>query len=226
MFSKLKNIKLTDWLVAITAFYIAGSVLQNILAVKTFGTELVAITTGGTIISWLVFACMDVITEIWGKKRAIKTFVASAIFNLIFNAICWIAIALPGTSDFVQGSYSVVLGTGWRIAIASITAFLLGNYINTQIMHVMRVHSKDENNSKGFMFRAVLSTLFGQLVDNGLFYLMAFAPIGIAGTIENPWSLIGQLVLFTTLIETVVEAIVSPCTARFVKYLRTKKEAK
>lgn len=226
MFSKLKNIKLTDWLVAITAFYIAGSVLQNILAVKTFGTELVAITTGGTIISWLVFACMDVITEIWGKKRAIKTFVASAIFNLIFNAICWIAIALPGTSDFVQGSYSVVLGTGWRIAIASITAFLLGNYINTQIMHVMRVHSKDENNSKGFMFRAVLSTLFGQLVDNGLFYLMAFAPIGIAGTIENPWSLIGQLVLFTTLIETIVEAIVSPCTARFVKYLRTKKEAK
>ena len=226
MFSKLKNIKLTDWLVAITAFYIAGSVLQNILAVKTFGTELVAITTGGTIISWLVFACMDVITEIWGKKRAIKTFVASAIFNLIFNAICWIAIALPGTSDFVQGSYSVVLGTGWRIAIASITAFLLGNYINTQIMHVMRVHSKDENNSKGFMFRAVLSTLFGQLVDNGLFYLMAFAPIGIVGTIENPWSLIGQLVLFTTLIETVVEAVVSPCTARFVKYLRTKKEAK
>lgn len=226
MFNKLKNIKLTDWLVAITAFYIAGSVLQNILAVKTFGTELVAITTGGTIISWLVFACMDVITEIWGKKRAIKTFVASAIFNLIFNAICWIAIALPGTSDFVQGSYSVVLGTGWRIAIASITAFLLGNYINTQIMHVMRVHSKDENNSKGFIFRAVLSTLFGQLVDNGLFYLMAFAPIGIVGTIENPWSLIGQLVLFTTLIETIVEAIVSPCTAKFVKYLRTKKVVK
>ena len=226
MFSKLKNIKLTDWLVAITAFYIAGSVLQNILAVKTFGTELIAITTGGTMISWLVFACMDVITEIWGKKRAIKTFVASAIFNLIFNALCWIAIALPGTSDFVQGSYSVVLGTGWRIALASITAFLLGNYVNTQIMYVMRVNSKDENNSKGFMFRAVLSTLFGQLVDNGLFYLMAFAPIGIVGTIENSWSLIGQLVLFTTCIETIVEAIVSPLTAKFVKHLRTKKEVK
>ena len=227
MSSKLKNVKLSDWLVAITAFYIAGSVLQNILAVKTFGTELIAITTGGTMISWLVFACMDVITEIWGKKRAIKTFVASAIFNLIFNALCWIAIALPGTSDFVQGSYSVVLGTGWRIALASITAFLLGNYVNTQIMHVMRVNSKNENNTKGFMARAILSTLLGQIVDNGLFYLMAFAPIGIAGTIESPWLLIGQLVLFTTCIETVVEAVVSPLTAKFVKHLRakTKKEA-
>ena len=227
MSSKLKNIKLSDWLVAITAFYIAGSVLQNILAVKTFGTEFIAITTGGTMISWLVFACMDVITEIWGKKRAIKTFVASAIFNLAFNALCWIAIALPGTSDFVQGSYSVVLGTGWRIALASITAFLLGNYVNTQIMHVMRVNSKNENNTKGFMARAILSTLLGQIVDNGLFYLMAFAPIGIVGTIESPWLLIGQLVLFTTCIETVVEAVVSPLTAKFVKHLRakTKKEA-
>lgn len=223
---KLKNIKLSDWLVAITAFYIAGSVLQNILAVKTFGNELFAITTGGTLISWLVFACMDVITEIWGKERAIKTFIASAIFNLLFNGICWVAILLPGTSDFIQGSYSLVLGTGWRIAIASITAFLLGNYINTLIMYIMRVKSKNENDSKGFMLRAVLSTLLGQLVDNGLFYLLAFAPIGITGTIENPWSLIGQLVLFTTGIETLVEAIVSPLTAKFVKYLRTKKELK
>lgn len=221
MKNKFKNVKLTDWLVGITAFYIAGSVLQNILAVKTFGTELVAITTGGTMISWLVFACMDVITEIWGKKRAIKTFVASAIFNLLFNGLCWIAILLPGTSDFVQNSYAVVLGTGWRIAIASITAFLLGNYVNTQIMHLMKVHSKDSNNSKGFVARAVTSTVFGQLIDNGLFYLMAFAPIGIAGTIESPWLLIGQLVLFTTLIETVVESVVSPLTAKFVKYLKT-----
>ena len=224
MLKKLKNINLTSWLVAITAFYIAGSVLQNILAVKTFGTNLIAITTGGTLISWLVFACMDVITEIWGKKRAIQTFTASAIFNLIFNGLCWIAIAIPGTSDFIQSSYTVVLGTGWRIAIGSITAFLLGNYINTQIMYVMRVKSKDENNSIGFIIRAVLSTLFGQLVDNGLFYLIAFAPLGITGTVESSWLMIGQLVLFTTIIETVVEGVVSPLTAKFVKYLRNKKD--
>lgn len=224
MLEKLKNIKLSNWIVILTAGYIAGAIAQNILAVKTFGTTMIAITTGGTLISWLVFACMDVITEIWGRKRAILTFTGGAILNLLFNLICWIAIQIPGTSDFIQGSYETVLGTGWRIVLGSITAFLLGNFINTQIMYLMKVHSKDQNNSKGFMFRAILSTLLGQLVDNGLFYLIAFSPLGIAGTVENPWHMILQLVIFTTCIETIVEAIVSPLTAKFVKHLKSKKE--
>lgn len=221
--NKLFSIKTLTWLIAITAFYLAGSVMQNILAVKSFGTEMIAITTGGTLISWAVFACMDIITEVWGKNKAIKTFIAGAILNLFFNAVCWIAIAIPGTSGFIQGSYETVLGTGWRIVIGSITAFLLGSYINTIIMHVMKVNSKDQNNTFGFITRAVLSTLAGQFVDNVLFYLIAFAPIGIPGTIENSWITILELAGFTTLIETVVEAIVSPLTARFVKYLKAKK---
>lgn len=224
MLKKLKNIKLSNWIVILTAGYIAGAIAQNILAVKTFGTTMIAITTGGTLISWLVFACMDVITEIWGRKRAILTFTGGAILNLLFNLICWIAIQIPGTSDFIQSSYETVLGTGWRIVLGSITAFLLGNFINTQIMYLMKVHSKDQNNSKGFIFRAILSTLLGQLVDNGLFYLIAFSPLGIAGTVENPWHMILQLVIFTTCIETIVEAIVSPLTAKFVKHLKSKKE--
>lgn len=224
MLKKLKSIKLSNWIVILTAGYIAGAIAQNILAVKTFGTTMIAITTGGTLISWLVFACMDVITEIWGRKRAILTFTGGAILNLLFNLICWIAIQIPGTSDFIQSSYETVLGTGWRIVLGSITAFLLGNFINTQIMYLMKVHSKDQNNSKGFMFRAILSTLLGQLVDNGLFYLIAFSPLGIAGTVENPWHMILQLVIFTTCIETIVEAIVSPLTAKFVKHLKSKKE--
>lgn len=221
MFTKLKNVKPTNWLIVITAFYVAGSILQNILAVKTFGASVLAITTGGTLISWLVFACMDVITEVFGKRRAILTFVGSAILNILFNIVCWIAISIPGTSSFINDAYTTVLGTGWRIALGSIIAFLLGNYINTQIMYVMKKHSKDSNKSLGFIGRAITSTLFGQLVDNGLFYLIAFAPLGIAGTVENSWQMIGTLVLCTTLIETVVESIVSPITAKFVKYLKS-----
>lgn len=221
MFTKLKNVKPTNWLIVITALYVTGSILQNILAVKTFGTSVLAITTGGTLISWLVFACMDVITEVFGKRRAILTFVGSAILNIFFNIVCWIAISIPGTSSFINDAYTTVLGTGWRIALGSIIAFLLGNYINTQIMYVMKKHSKDSNKSLGFIGRAITSTLFGQLVDNGLFYLIAFAPLGIAGTVENSWQMIGTLVLCTTLIETVVESIVSPITAKFVKYLKS-----
>ena len=216
----MENKKLINWLMVITAFYVTGSVLQNILAVKTFGNILFAVTTGGTLISWLVFACMDVITEVYGKKRAILTFTGSALLNICFNIVCWIAIAIPGTNDFVGSAYSTVLGTGWRIAIGSIIAFLLGNYINTQIMYLMKKHSKNPDKSLGFIGRAITSTFFGQLVDNGLFYLISFAPLGITGTVENPWQMIGTLVLCTTILETLIESVVSPLTAKFVKYLK------
>lgn len=216
----MENKKLINWLIVITAFYVTGSVLQNILAVKTFGNILFVVTTGGTLISWLVFACMDVITEVYGKKRAILTFTGSALLNICFNIVCWIAIAIPGTNDFVGSAYSTVLGTGWRIAIGSIIAFLLGNYINTQIMYLMKKHSKNPDKSLGFIGRAITSTFFGQLVDNGLFYLISFAPLGITGTVENPWQMIGTLVLCTTILETLIESVVSPLTAKFVRYLK------
>lgn len=216
----MENKKLINWLIVITAFYVTGSVLQNILAVKTFGNILFAVTTGGTLISWLVFACMDVITEVYGKKRAILTFTGSALLNICFNIVCWVAIAIPGTNDFVGSAYSTVLSTGWRIAIGSIIAFLLGNYINTQIMYLMKKHSKNPDKSLGFIGRAITSTFFGQLVDNGLFYLISFAPLGITGTVENPWQMIGTLVLCTTILETLIESVVSPLTAKFVKYLK------
>lgn len=57
-------------------------------------------------------------------------------------------------------------------------------------------------------------------MDYFILYLLLL--FGIQGTIENPWTSILQLILFTTAIETVVEAIVSPVTARFVKHLRSK----
>ena len=90
-------------------------------------------------------------------------------------------------------------------------------------MYKMRVNSKDENKTFGFMCRAVLSTLFGQILDNGIFYLIAFSPIGIPGTIENSWKMIVQMVLFTTCLEIITEAIVSPFTAIFTRMLKAKR---
>ena len=87
-------------------------------------------------------------------------------------------------------------------------------------MAYLKARSKNDRNKKGFVIRITLATLFGQIVDNALFYLIAFSPIGIPNTIENPWFMIGELVLFTTTIETLIEFIVSPLFAKFTNYLK------
>lgn len=220
MLTKIKNIKLSSWILIIGAFYFTGTIIQNILAVKMFGTSTLNICDGGVIISWLVFACMDIITELFGKKKAIKYFTIASVLNLFFTLIFLLVIALPGNDAYMSDVVATMLGTNWRIVISSIAAFWIGNYVNAFIMYVMKVRSKDEHNKVGFVIRAIISTIAGQFIDNTLFYLLAFSPLGIAGTYELAWVSLFQNVAITTAIETIVEALFSPLTALFVAYLK------
>ena len=75
------------------SFYSAGSLLINLMAVKTlgvydtidyvthFGEAILPITTAGTCISWLVFGAIDIVTEVAGKKTATKLFWTVGILN-------------------------------------------------------------------------------------------------------------------------------------------------
>lgn len=222
MFKKLKEVRFNTRVLIIGAFYFVGVVLQNILAVKMIGTSDINIMDCGVLISWLVFACMDIITELFDKKTAVKYFTIASVFNIFFTCVFLIAIVIPGTDATMSNALAMVLGTNWRIVVASVIAFWLGNYVNAFIMYAMRVKSKNTNKTLSFIFRATMSTLFGQFIDNMLFYLIAFAPIGIASTYELSWIAILQNVALTTSIEFVVEAFASPLTALFVKYLNNK----
>lgn len=216
-----KKLSFRTWILILGAFYFSGSLIQNLLAVKMLGTTTFTVCDSGTLISWLVFACMDIVTETMGKKSAIKYFTIASGLNLFFSIIYMIVMVLPGTDAVMSESFANVFGTNWRIVISSITAFWVGNYINAGIMYTMRVKAKNENSKAGFIARAIISTLFGQLVDNFLFETMAFGPFGIPGTYEMPWIAIIQMVAFGTFMETVSEAVFSPITATVVKRLKT-----
>ena len=217
----MKRLDFKTWILILGAFYFSGSLIQNLMAVKMLGTATFTFCDSGLLISWLVFACMDIVTETMGKREAVKYFTVASGLNIFFSIVYMLVIALPGTDVVMSESFANVFGTNWRIVISSVTAFWMGNYINTFIMYAMRVKAKDENNTAGFIARAVVSTIFGQLVDNTLFSVMAFGPFGIPGSYELPWVAIFQTVAFGTVMETASEALFSPVTASVVKRLKT-----
>ena len=217
----MKKLDFKTWILILGAFYFSGSLIQNLLAVKMLGTTTFTVCDSGTLISWLVFACMDIVTETMGKREAVKYFTVASGLNIFFSIVYMLVIALPGTDVVMSESFANVFGTNWRIVISSVTAFWVGNYINAFIMYAMRVNSKNENSTAGFIARAVISTIFGQLVDNTLFSVMAFGPFGIPGTYELPWIAIFQTVAFGTFMETISEAVFSPITSLAVSRLKT-----
>lgn len=242
LISKLKSYKFSTYMLCVTIFYAMGSILINLMAVKTlgvydtidfssshFGNAILPITTAGTVMSWLIFACMDINTEVNGKKSSIQMFWTVGISNLLLTAAAALIVFIPG-NPHTEKAYETVFGVNWGIAVASMLAFLIGNYINTTIMYNMKVKAKNKTSGLGFTLRAGTSTLFGQLVDNALFYILALAPVislgaltGFAGICDN-WGDLAMIVGFTTLFELGIEVIFSPVTHKFCQFLIKKKE--
>lgn len=171
-------------------------IVYNLLACKmtSWGIDL------GITISWAVFLFGDVITEIKGEKEGYKLAKKGLIVNLLFSLIMWGACNLSSTSNNIDTAFSLIFNTNLRIVFSSCTAYLLGNFINVRIM------SRCKGN---YYFRAIFSTLLGQEIDNLLFYLLAFSPIGLS-EVELPLSFIFLSSLKITALETLIEAIFSP----------------
>ena len=92
-------------MVGVIAFYFLGSIMMNILTMKTLQIGNVSIFTCGIILTPLVFACNDILTECMGKKFAVKMVWAGAGVNLLWSGLCALTIALPGNNPYIAECY-------------------------------------------------------------------------------------------------------------------------
>lgn len=208
----MRKLKFIDYMIIILAFYFTGAIIQNVLAVKMIVINGITLFDCGTILSPFVFAIMDISTEVLEKNKTIKIFTLSTILNVFFTIIFQIAIILPCDDYDMITSFEMIFFTNWRIVLASCIAFWVGNYINTLIMHKMK-----KNN---FILKAIISSVFGQLVDNSIFYFIAFAPLGIKGTYELSMNAILSSICIMTVAEIIIESAVSPLTKNIVNKLK------
>lgn len=206
---KVKFNKAQAIMVGVIAFYFLGSIMMNILTMKTLQIGSVSIFTCGIILTPLVFACNDILTECMGKKFAVKMVWAGAGVNLLWTILCAVTIALPGNNPYIAECYATILGSTWRITGASIIAYIGSGYINNIVMDRM----KRRDGEKKYYARAIISTAFGQLFDDYVFVFLAFAPFGISA-IENPWSAIITVPIISAIVETVIEAVFTPVSKR------------
>jgi hypothetical protein len=170
---------------------------------------------GGTIVSWIPFMVGDITSEIYGERTSIKSFTLAGIINLIVVILAQFVIFLPGSYVEQNEAFAQIFSNGVRNALASFIAFWIGNFINTHIMVSMRDKAKASGKDNGILFfiRAVVSTIFGQLFDNAVFLILAFAPIGLSA-FEMTWGDILSVVITGTLIETAIESCLVPFITR------------
>ena len=96
-----------------------------------------------------------------------------------------------------------------RIAAASLTAFLVGSFINAYVMSRMKVASQGRH----FSARAILSTVAGESADSLIFFPLAFG--GLMPVNELMKMMVVQVVL-----KTAYEIVILPVTIRVVNYIK------
>lgn len=206
---KTKFTKAQLIIAGVLAFYFLGSIMMNILTMKTMQLGKISVFTCGIMMTPLVFACNDILTECMGKKFAYRTILVGAGINLAWAGLCAISIALPGNNPYIADCFKTILGSTWRITSASIIAYIGGGYLNNWVMDKM----KQKDGEKRYYERAIISTALGQLFDDYVFVFLAFAPFGISA-IENPWNAILTIPLISAIVETGLETIATPISKK------------
>ncbi|KKT45243.1 MAG: hypothetical protein UW34_C0001G0002 [Parcubacteria group bacterium GW2011_GWA2_44_15] len=154
--------------------------LTSLFAANTLGLKIMPFLFGShlsvAVFSFpVVFLMTDVIGEIYGKKIA-KFFVLTGfISTALFILYSLISLAAPWaeSGEWAKAGYNQIFGVSVRIAIASLTAFLIAEYQDVLAFFFFR----NRWGEKLFWLRSFLSNLWSQLLDSAIFMVIAFAGI-------------------------------------------------
>jgi queuosine precursor transporter len=154
----------------------------------------------------------DILTEVYGyarSRRVIWTGFAALAFA---SLMAWVIVQLPPAPFWHnQGAYEIAFGSTWRIALASLIAFVCGEFVNSFVLAKMKIMTA----GRWLWTRTIGSTIFGEGVDSLLFYPLAFYNTGIIPNDKLPLVIAAQ---FAT--KVAVEILFTPLTYKIVGALK------
>ena len=155
----------------------------------------------------------DVLTEVYGYGRD-RRVVWAGFGALLFAAfMAFVVVHLPPAQNEFMAVYQTqieaVFGNTWRIVAGSMIAFACGSFANSFVLAKMKVATQ----GRFLWARVVGSTVVGQFVDTGLFFVIAFWGIW-------PHEQLMAVIVSQYLFKTIWEAVMYPATARAVAFLK------
>lgn len=174
--------------VVLAGFFVTALVVSNVIAVKLVEVE-GRVFDAGNVLFPLAYLLGDVLTEVYGFRAARRIILLGFACNLLAVGAIQVALRLPaaGFWEENQAAFETVLGTTWRIFVASLCAYLVGELTNSFVLSRMKVATR----GRFLWSRTIGSSLVGQGLDSALFVTIAFAGTGVdlVDTIVTTWAI-------------------------------------
>ncbi|MCL5998082.1 MAG: queuosine precursor transporter [Chloroflexi bacterium] len=197
------------YFVVLVAVFVMCLIVANIIAVKlvsVFGL----IVPAAVIIFPISYIFGDVLTEVYGYRRARQVIWLGFFCNLLAVIAIWLGQVLPAASFWDgQAAYERILGYTPRLLIASFIAYLIGEFANAFVLAKMKIAT----NGRWLWMRTIGSTLVGEGLDSAIFITIAFI-----GTIPSDGLL--TAVITQWLFKSTYEIVATPLTYAAVTFLK------
>jgi uncharacterized integral membrane protein (TIGR00697 family) len=179
------------------------------MAVKLIGV-FGLVLDAGTLIFPISYIFGDVLTEVYGFRRARQVIWLGFLCNLLAVGAISLGLVLPAASFWEgQAAYERILGYAPRLLAASFVAYLIGELANSFVLARMKVATE----GRWLWSRTIGSTVVGQGFDSLIFVLIAFY-----GTI--PTSALLSVILTQWVLKSAYEALATPFTYLVVGRLK------
>ena len=164
--------------IILAGIFIASLVTCNLIANKFVTVNLgfkVFIVSAGILPYPLTFLVTDLISEIYGQKKANLIVFSGFVASIFVLSFLWLGAqfnSIPNSivDDF---TYNAVFQNAWRLITASMIAYLIAQFIDVRVFHFW----KKLTNGKHLWLRNNGSTIASQLIDTTLVISILFVGV-------------------------------------------------
>lgn len=206
------------WLPFLTALFVTTLIISNIIAVKIIAAGPLFVPAA-VILFPVAYIFGDVLTEVYGYRRARQVIWTGFFCNLVAVIAIWVAGRLSAapfwsagsfsSPETAQSAYDAILGFTPRLLLASFSAYLVGEFLNSFVLAKLKVRTA----GRWLWLRTISSTLVGEGVDSLVFMSIAFYGI-------LPRSALWAAILSQWLVKVAFEVIATPITYVVVNALK------
>lgn len=203
----------TEWtpkyLDVVAVAFVTSLLVSNLAAQKLFQLG-PATFSAGILVFPISYIFGDVLTEVYGFSRSRRVIYCGGIANLFMALILWIAIKLPPAAGWhLQQEFLAIHSLVPRIVVASVVAYLAGEFTNSVIMSRLKL----KTHGARLWLRTICSTVGGQFVDTIIFVIIGFGGV-------FPTGLLIAAILSGWIFKVLYEAAATPLTYLVVNKIK------
>ena len=176
----------------LAAIFITSLTVGNLVGITKFVDLGIFVIPAGLLAYPITFLATDLISELYGKRRAQAVVWTGFFMNVFMLGLVWVGHALPDASG-VSGATSTFESVYEYLkpnVVASMIAYLIAQTLDVRVFHFW----KSLTNGRHLWLRNCGSTFISQMVDTGAILTILYFTGGLGDDVDSIRVLIGLMI--------------------------------